>query len=123
MKLTPAQVVPKAITPLPADIAQSIIDNYVTVAWGASMAAGDKEGADHFHRLANNLRMASGIPIETGKAALPPQKLPKSNAQEIIFRWLKTAWYKSHAAGDQAAMTHFNNLANYLRKAAGIPAE
>ncbi|WP_433943355.1 peptidoglycan recognition protein family protein [Paenibacillus sp. SN-8-1] len=123
MKLTPAQVVPKALTALPSDIAQSIIDNYVTVAWGASTAAGDKEGADHFHRLANNLRMAAGIPLEAGKAALPPQKLPKSNAQEIIFRWLSSAWFKSRAAGDQMAMTHFNNLANYLRKAAGIPAE
>ncbi|MNW05536.1 hypothetical protein D3C71_2017980 [compost metagenome] len=87
------------------------------------MAAGDKEGADHFHRLANNLRMAGGIPLEAGRGALPPQKLPKSNAQEIIFRWLSPAWYKAKSVGDVATMKHFNNLANHLRKAAGIPAE
>ncbi|MCM3699179.1 N-acetylmuramoyl-L-alanine amidase family protein [Paenibacillus macerans] len=109
--------------PLPASIAQSLIDNYVSPAWFAAQKAGDADGKTHFHNLANNLRLASGIPLDEGKASLPLAKLPKSNAQEIIFRWLSPAWFKAKAAGDLAGMKHFNNLANYLRRAAGIPEE
>lgn len=110
-------------SPIPADVAQSLIDNYVSPAWFASQKAGDADGKTHFHNLANNLRLAAGIPLEPGKAALPLTKLPKSNAQEIIFRWLSPAWFKARAAGDSAGKKHFNSLANYLRRAAGIPEE
>lgn len=110
-------------SPLPAGVAQSLIDYYVSPAWFAAQKAADEVGKTHFHNLANNLRMAAGIPLTPGAAATPLTKLPKSNAQEIIFRWLSPAWFKAKAAGDKTAMTHFNNLANYLRRAAGIPVE
>lgn len=108
---------------IPTSIAQSLIDNYVSPAWFASQKAADEAGKTHFHNLANNLRLAGGIPLEPGAAALPLTKLPKSNAQEIIFRWLSPAWFKAKAVKDEAGMKHFNNLANYLRRAAGIPEE
>lgn len=108
---------------LPANIAQSLIDNYVSPAWFVSQKAADEIGKTHFHNLANNLRMAAGIPLISGKSALPIQKLPKSNVQEIIFRWLSPAWFNAKACGDPEQAKHFNNLANYLRRAAGIPIE
>lgn len=116
-------IAPPDFTPLPAGIAQLLIDNYVSPAWFAAQKAGDQVGMTHFHNLADNQRLASGIPLTPGASAVPLAKLPKSNAQEIIFRWLSPAWFKAKAAGDKTAMTHFNNLANYLRRAAGIPEE
>lgn len=118
-----ATVTPADFVPLPAGIAQALIDNYVSPAWFTAQKAGDEVGMTHFHNLANNLRMAAGIPLTPGVSAASLTKLPKSNAQEIIFRWLSPAWFRSKAAGDKTAMTHFNNLANYLRCAAGIPVE
>lgn len=118
-----APVTPPDFTPLPAGVAQSLIDNYVSPAWFASQKAGDEVGKTHFHNLANNLRMASGIPLTPGTAAAPLAKLPKSNAQEIIIRWLSPAWFKARDEGNKERAQHFNNLANYLRRAAGIPEE
>ncbi|MDU4696379.1 MAG: peptidoglycan recognition family protein [Paenibacillus sp.] len=118
-----APVTPPDFTPIPAGVAQALIDNYVSPAWFASQKACDQVGMTHFHNLANNLRMAAGIPLTSGASATPLAKLPKSNAQEIIFRWLSPAWFKAKAAGDKTAMAHFNNLANHLRRAAGIPKE
>jgi hypothetical protein len=106
---------------LPASIAQSLIDNYVSPAWFASRAKGDQVGMTHFHNLANNLRVASGIPLASSSTPGPLIPLPKSNAQEIIFRWLSPAWFKARDEGNMARAQHFNNLANYLRRAAGIP--
>ncbi|GIO84515.1 hypothetical protein J25TS5_14470 [Paenibacillus faecis] len=108
---------------LPAGVAQSLIDKYISTAWNESQRAGDDLGKEHFHNLANNLRMASGIPLMSGKAPLPIQKLHKSNAQEIIFRWISPAWFKAKAEGSKTEMTYYNNLANHLRRAAGIPVE
>lgn len=108
---------------LPANIAQSLIDNYVSPAWFAAQKAADEVGKTHFHNLANNLRMAAGIPLMENKEALPIQKLPKSNVQEIVFRWLSPAWFNAKAIGDLEQAKHFNNMANYLRRAAGIPTE
>ncbi|MGG6309768.1 peptidoglycan recognition protein family protein [Paenibacillus macerans] len=116
-------VIPPDFTPIPAGVAQALIDNYISPAWFAEQKEGDQIGMMHFHNLANNLRLASGIPLTPGEAAAPLTKLPKSNAQEIIFRWLSPAWFKAKVDGDKTAMTHFNNLANYLRCAAGIPTE
>ncbi|WP_211750248.1 peptidoglycan recognition family protein [Paenibacillus sp. Marseille-Q4541] len=118
------KVVPKApsFVALTPYIANALITNYVRPAWKASKDAGDADGAGHFHRLANNLRSAAGIDAE-GNNLAAAVKLHKSNAQEIIFRWLKPAWQKAHRAGDQVGKTHYNNLANYLRKAAGMPIE
>ncbi len=118
-----APVTPPDFSPIPAGIDQALIDNYVSPAWFASQKIGDKVGMTHFHNLANNLRLASGIPLEAKKVALPLTKLHKSNAQEIIYRWLSPAWFKAKANGDKTAMQHYNNLANYLRRAAGIPEE
>lgn len=114
---------PPDFTPLPAGIAQALIDNYVSPAWFASQKAGDEVGKTHFHNLANNLRMSAGIPLTPGSAAAPLTKLPKSNAQEIIIRWLSPAWFKARDEGNKDRAQHFNNLANYLRRAAGIPEE
>ncbi|MGG6311551.1 peptidoglycan recognition protein family protein [Paenibacillus macerans] len=110
-------------TAIPAGVAQSLIDNYVSSAWFAAQKVGDQVGMTHFHNLANNVRLVSSLPLEAGKAALPLIKLPKSNAQEIIFRWLSPAWFKARAESDKTAMKHLNNLANYLRRSAGIPVE
>lgn len=108
---------------LPAGVAQWIIDKYISAAWYASKAADDAVGMTHFHNLANNLRMAAGIPLMQGKAALPIQKLHKSNVQEIIFRWLSPGWFKAKAEGKTAQANQFNDNANHLRRAAGIPIE
>jgi hypothetical protein len=116
-----APVTPPDFTPLPAGIAQALIDNYVSPAWFASQKAGDEVGKTHFHNLANNLRLAAGIPLTPGAAPAPLTKLPKSNAQEIIIRWLSPAWFKARDEGNKDRAQHFNNLANYLRRAAGIP--
>ena len=107
---------------LPCNIAQSLIDDYVSPAWFVSRGAGDQVGMTHFHNLANNLRLAAGIPL-AGFAAVPVEKLPKSNAQEIIFRWLSPEWFKARAEGNTDQAKHFNNMANSLRRAAGIPIE
>ncbi|MGP0583718.1 peptidoglycan recognition protein family protein [Paenibacillus timonensis] len=115
-----APIAPPDFTPLPAGIAQALINNYVSPAWFASQKKSDQVGMTHFHNLANNLRLAAGIPLTSASAAGPLIPLPKSNAQEIIFRWLSPAWFKAKAAGDSAGMKHFYNLANYLRRAAGI---
>lgn len=108
---------------IPTGVAQSLIDNYVSPAWFASQRENDEVGKTHFHNLANNLRLAAGIPLGQGGSALPLTKLPKSNAQEIIFRWLSPAWFKAKSEGNGEQAKHFNNLANYLRRAAGIPEE
>ncbi|APB77370.1 1,6-anhydro-N-acetylmuramyl-L-alanine amidase AmpD [Paenibacillus polymyxa] len=121
-ELKGASVAPAALdfTPLPVYIAQSLIDNYVSPAWFASQKAGDQEGKTHFHNLANNLRAAAGL-NEKNLPLAGSVKLYKSNAQEIIFRWLQPAWFKAKQAGDKDQMQHYNNLANYLRSAAGLP--
>lgn len=108
---------------LPAAVAQQLIDDYVSPAWYVSQRAGDEVGKTHFHNLANNLRMVSGIPLMPGKDALPIQKLPKSNVQEIIFRWLSPGWFQAKAAGKTKEAQQYNSMANHLRRAAGIPIE
>lgn len=118
-----APIIAPDIKPIPAGVSQSLIDNYVSPAWFAAQKAGEQEDMAHFHNLADNLRLASGIPLKPGDIAQPTVKLPKSNAQEIIFRWLSPAWFKAKADGDKTAMDHINNLANYLRRASGIPQE
>ncbi|KAE8559753.1 peptidoglycan recognition protein family protein [Paenibacillus polymyxa] len=123
-ELKGASVAPATLdfTPLPVYIAQSLIDNYVSPAWFASQKAADQEGKTHFHNLANNLRAAAGL-NEKNLPLAGAVKLFKSNAQEIIFRWLQPAWFKAKQAGDKEQMQHFNNLANYLRSAAGLPTQ
>ncbi|MNP58374.1 hypothetical protein D3C76_1532850 [compost metagenome] len=108
---------------MPAAVAKHLIDTYISPAWFASNAASDDVGKLHFHNLANNLRMAAGIPLVVGQAALPITKLHKSNVQEIIFRWLSPRWFKAKAEGNAALMQQFNAYANHLRRAAGIPVE
>lgn len=107
---------------LPAAVAQYLIDMYISPAWYASQQAGDDVGKTHHHNLANNLRLAAGIPL-AGQAALPITKLHKSNVQEIIFRWLSPGWFKAKAEGNMVVANQFNTYANHLRRAAGIPVE
>ncbi|MBY7736266.1 peptidoglycan recognition protein family protein [Paenibacillus polymyxa] len=123
-ELKGASVAPAALdfTPLPVYIVQSLIDNYVSPAWFASQKAGDDVGKTHFHNLANNLRAAAGL-NEKDLPLAGAVKLYKSNAQEIIFRWLQPAWFKAKQAGDKEQMQHNNNSANYLRRAAGLPTQ
>lgn len=118
-----APITPPDFVKLPAVVAQQLIDDYISPAWYVSQRAGDVVGKTHFHNLANNLRMAAGIPLMPGKAALPIQKLPKSNVQEIIFRWLSPGWFQAKAAGKTKEAQQYNNMANHLRRAAGIPIE
>lgn len=123
IELKPERAPKPDFVPLTPYLAQTLIDNYISPLWRAEHKEGDEVGKTHAHNLANNLRLAAGIPLESGEKPLPPQKLPKSNAQEIIFRWLSPAWHKYHREGNAERKQHFNNLANHLRRAAGIPEE
>jgi hypothetical protein len=100
-------------------VAESLIKEYISPAWFAYK--GDKEGQQHFHNLANNLRLNAGLPING--VTVPLVKLPKSNAQGIIYRWLSPAWFKAKEAGNHDVAIQLNATANALRRAAGLPIE
>lgn len=107
---------------LPVSVATELIDKYVRTAWAAARAAGQQPEAEHFHRLAVNLRSAAGVDDQLRPLAAPV-KLHKSNVQEIVFRWLSPDWYRARAVGNDESAAHVNNRANYLRRAAGMPVE
>jgi len=107
---------------LPVSVATELITKYVRPAWAAARAANKQPEADHFHRLAVNLRSAAGVDDQL-KPLAAPIKLHKSNVQELVFRWLSPDWYKAKAAGNQASADHVHNRANYLRRAAGMPVD
>ncbi|CAM3493879.1 MULTISPECIES: peptidoglycan recognition protein family protein [Saccharibacillus] len=109
-----------AYAPLDADLAQALIADYVRPAWAAARAAQQVPEAEHFHRLADNLRAAAGI-NERGAKLPQAVKLHKSNVQELVFRWLSPAWYRAKATGDSAAASAAHEQANALRLAAGLP--
>lgn len=107
-------------TPLSADLVLALIAEYVRPAWAAARAAHQQPEAEHFHRLAVNLRSAAGIDERGGK--LPQAvKLHKSNVQELVFRWLSPVWYRAKATGDSQAAASAHERANRLRLAAGLP--
>ncbi|WP_339245335.1 N-acetylmuramoyl-L-alanine amidase [Paenibacillus sp. FSL F4-0243] len=122
IKEQPVSVIPPVAVQMPASVAQRLIDDYVSPAWFVAHKKKDQVGLTHFHNLADNLRMASGIPLQPGSTA-PFKQLHKSNAQEIIFRWLSPEWYTAKSNGDKSGMALFNNFANHLRRAAGMPVE
>ncbi|WNS41785.1 hypothetical protein [Paenibacillus sp. MMS20-IR301] len=107
---------------LPVSVAQALIDDYVSPAWFTARQAGDSVGMQHLHNLANNLRLAACIPLQPGSTA-PFTQLPKSNVQELVFRWLSPGWQAAKVKGDKSAMAYYNNMANHLRAAAGMPNE
>jgi len=107
---------------LPVAVATELITNYVRPAWAAAKAAGQQPEADHFHRLAVNLRSVAGVD-DALRALAAPVKLHKSNVQELVFRWLSPAWYVARDSGDMEQAKHYNALANRLRAAAGMPVE
>lgn len=115
-------IVASAAVQLPANVAQTLIDDYVSPAWFVARQAGDGIGTLHLHNLANNLRLAARIPLQPGSSA-PFKQLHKSNAQELIFRWLSPGWMAAKGKGDKTAMAFYNNTANHLRRAAGMPTE
>ncbi|NGZ74849.1 peptidoglycan recognition protein family protein [Saccharibacillus alkalitolerans] len=108
--------------PLPADMALALIAEYVRPAWAAARAANRQPEADHFHRLAVNLRSAAGID-EAGGRLPAAVKLHKSNVQELIFRWLSPAWYRAKEEGDAQAADAAHERADRLRLAAGLPVQ
>ncbi len=116
--------VPKPAEPdfqvLPVSVATELITKYVRPAWAAARAADKQPEADHFHRLAVNLRSAAGVDDQL-KLLPAPVKLHKSNVQELVFRWLSPAWYAAKAAGNAESADYVHNTANYLRRAAGMP--
>ena len=122
MQEQPVVIVAPASVQLPANVAQALIDDYVSPAWFAARQAGDTVGTLHLYNLANNLRLAARIPLQPGSAA-PFAQLPKSNVQELVFRWLSPGWMAAKVKGDKTAMAYFNNTANHLRAAAGMPKE
>ncbi len=107
---------------LPITVAVELIDKYVRPARAAALAAGKQPEADHFHRLAVNLRSAAGVDDQFKTLAVPV-KLHKSNVQELVFRWLSPAWHAAKAAGNNESAAHAHNRANYLRRAAGMPVD
>jgi len=115
--------VPNATTdfvPLPPEIALALIAEYVRPAWASARTADKQPEADHFHRLAVNLRSAAGID-DAGRKLASAVKLHKSNVQELVFRWLSPAWYQAKSKGDIEAADTAHNRANRLRRAAGLP--
>ncbi|WP_054939071.1 peptidoglycan recognition protein family protein [Paenibacillus ihuae] len=122
MQQEPVVIVAPTAVQLPANVAQTLIDEYVSPAWFAARQAGDSAGTLHLHNLANNLRMAARIPLQPGSSA-PFTQLPKSNVQELVFRWLSPGWTAAKVKGDKTAMAYYNNTANHLRRAAGMPTE
>ncbi|KUP22429.1 peptidoglycan recognition family protein [Paenibacillus sp. DMB5] len=119
----PVMISPPAAVQLPANVAQVLIDDYVSPAWFAAQKVGDQVAKTHLHNLANNLRLAARIPLQVGAAAAPFTQLPKSNVQELVFRWLSPGWFAAKQKGDKTATAYFNNTANHLRRAAGMPTE
>lgn len=115
----PARPAPD-FAPLNADLAQALIADYVRPAWAAARAAQQVPEAEHFHRLAENLRAAAGLD-ERGAKLPQAVKLHKSNVQELVFRWLSPAWYRAKATGDSASASAAHEQANALRLAAGLP--
>ncbi|MEK4328895.1 peptidoglycan recognition family protein [Paenibacillus sp. FSL R7-0312] len=122
MQEEPVVIVAPTAVQLPASVAQALIEDYVSPAWFAARKAGDSVGTLHLHNLANNLRLAARIPLQPGSAA-PFTQLPKSNVQELVFRWLSPGWQAAKVKSDKTAMAYFNNTANHLRRAAGMPIE
>ncbi|MCQ4086685.1 N-acetylmuramoyl-L-alanine amidase family protein [Saccharibacillus sp. JS10] len=107
-------------TPLPVDLALALITEYVRPAWAKARVADKQPEAEHFHRLAVNLRAAASIDDQL--RPLPSAiKLHKSNVQELVFRWLSPAWYQATAVKDTEAAKLAHDRANALRLAAGLP--
>ncbi|UQZ34618.1 N-acetylmuramoyl-L-alanine amidase [Paenibacillus sp. PK3_47] len=123
IKEQPEMISPPAAVQLPANVAQTLIDDYVSPAWFAARKVGDSVGTLHLHNLANNLRLAARIPLQSGIVAAPFTQLPKSNVQELVFRWLSPDWFAAKQKQDKTGMAYFNNTANHLRCAAGMPLE
>ncbi|OWR33028.1 N-acetylmuramoyl-L-alanine amidase [Saccharibacillus sp. O23] len=115
----PSQPAQPDFVPLPADLALALVAEYVRPAWAAAKAAGQQPEADHFHRLAVNLRSAAGVD-DAGRKLPAAIKLHKLNAQELIFRWLSPAWYRAKAVGDTKAADAAHERANRLRSASGL---
>lgn len=111
---------PPDFMPLPPDLALALIAEYVRPARASARAANKQPEAEHFHRLAVNLRSAAGID-DTGRKLQGAVKLHKSNAQELVFRWLSPAWYQARKIGDAQAAELAHDRANRLRDAAGLP--
>lgn len=122
MQVEPAVIVAPVAMQLPVSVAQALIDDYVSPAWFAARKTGDSVGTLHLHNLANNLRLSARVPLQPGSAA-PFTQLPKSNVQELVFRWLSPGWQAAKVKGDKTAMALYNNTANHLRRAAGMPTE
>jgi N-acetylmuramoyl-L-alanine amidase len=122
MQEEPAVIVAHTVVQLPANVAQALIDDYVSPAWFVARKVGDSVGTLHLHNLANNLRLAARIPLQPGSVT-PFMQLPKSNVQELVFRWLSPGWMAAKVKGDKTAMAFYNNTANHLRAAAGMPKE
>lgn len=97
-----------AVAKLPADVRDHVIVSYIQPARHAALQQELRDEADHYERLAVNVR-----------AAAAGGGLPKSNAQEIIYNWLSPAWYSAKQSGGDAG--RYNQMANALRVCAGIP--
>ncbi|OXM15239.1 peptidoglycan recognition protein family protein [Paenibacillus herberti] len=96
---------------LPLATCDHLIRSYVQPAWHERKTSGDAVTAEHYARLAANLRQAT-----TAGAGLA-----KSNAQEVIYNWLSPAWLRARQTGRDASFYH--RMADELRACAGIPLE
>lgn len=123
MQEEPAAIIAPAAVQLSVNVAQALINDYVSPAWFAAQQAGDSVGTLHLHNLANNLRLAARIPLQAAAAPAAFVQLPKSNVQELVFRWLSPGWFAAKQKGDKTATAYYNNTANRLRRAAGMPTE
>jgi N-acetylmuramoyl-L-alanine amidase len=93
---------------LGAGVAQTIIRTWLVPEWFKLNTAGDKDGANNVHALADALRFdAAGT-----------RKLQKSEADIINSTWVAPAW---NGCAEQSQKDYVHWLANELRKAAGMP--
>lgn len=80
-----------------------------------ALKAGGKTFKDLIHDVAAEL----AAPI----AAPDFVQLPAGVAQSLIDKYIALAWHQSQQVWDDIGKEHFHNLANHLRRAAGIPVE
>lgn len=80
-----------------------------------ALKAGNKTLKDLINDVAAEMKTSLDVPNFT--------PIPKDSVQFLIDTYISPAWFASRDANDSVGKTHFHNLANNLRKAAGIPLE
>ncbi|KKO52210.1 hypothetical protein [Paenibacillus sp. DMB20] len=81
-----------------------------------SLLFGKKTLKQFYNDVAADLKQA---PQQASTPNFVP--LPVGTAQALIDNYVSPLWFAKYKEGDEVGKTHAHNLANYLRRAAGIP--